>query len=164
MPPESARRWNRSNTRGRSSGGDALARVAHDEQRRRPRPSATSTVTEPPAGVWRSAFATRLPRISRTRTGSTLGDDRRVARRPQGHAAAQRREAPWAATASSRERREVRRLAVERQRAGLGERQRPEVVEQPVHHRGLGEERREVVLVHRVDAVDHGLEAALRRP
>ena len=108
--------------------------------------------------MWRRAFATRLPRISRTRTGSTLvttgpspATDSvtppATARGPQG------------GHGLVGERPEVDRLAVERQRPGLCERQRPEVVEQPVHHGGLGEERRQVVLVHRVDAVEHGLDA-----
>ena len=67
-----------------------------------------------------------------------------------------------------RDRGDVGGLAVERERAGVGEGQRPEVVEEAGHHRRLGEQRRDVVLVDRVDAVDHGLEAALddreRRP
>ena len=80
-------------------------------------------VDRPPTGVWRRAFATRLPMTSRIRTGSTsrsgsvVVDVRPRARRP-------------AVVRGGRERRrdvraedvEVGRLAMERQRAGLADR------------------------------------------
>ena len=49
---------------------------------------------------------------------------------------------------------EVRRLAVEDQAAGLGQRQGPEVLDQSLQDAGLGEDRLEVRGIGRIDAVD----------
>ena len=62
----------------------------------------------------------------------------------------------------------VGRLAVERERPGLGQGERPQVVDQPGQHARLVEDDREMRRVGRVDAVDDRLEVALddgqRRP
>ncbi len=52
----------------------------------------------------------------------------------------------------------IGRFAVQRQRAGLGERHRAQVIDEPLHDAGLLEDRGEVRLVGRVDAIDHRLE------
>ena len=57
--------------------------------------------------------------------------------------------------------RRVRRLAVEWQRAGLGEAQGSEIVDEPLQHPRLLEDRADVGRVGRVDPVEQGLEVAL---
>jgi hypothetical protein len=49
---------------------------------------------------------------------------------------------------------------VQPQHAGLGGGEGLEVVQQPRHHRGLLQDRREVRLVGRVQAVEHPLDVA----
>ena len=51
-------------------------------------------------------------------------------------------------------------LAVEWQRPRFCQGDRPEVVEEAVHDRDLGEDRGEVGVVERMDAIDHRLHAA----
>ena len=86
-----------------------------------------------------------------------------------------RRSTPAAAAAGREGRRdvgdedaEVGRLAMERQGARLGQGERPEVLDQPIEDPRLLEDRRQVGLVGRMDAVEDRLDAALddgeRRP
>ena len=55
---------------------------------------------------------------------------------------------------------QVGRLPMERERAGLRQGHGAEVVDEPLHDPGLLEDRGQVRLVGRVDAVDHRLEVA----
>ena len=128
-----------------------------------------ATVTRPPAGVWRSALATRFARTSRIRTGSmsrigrSLLDTRRSARRrqrpPPARTSARRRRrgrsgsvgSRWRASVPASDSASVRRSSMSRARTCVSSR-----IE------------REVFGVGRVDAVDDRLEVALddgqRRP
>ena len=57
--------------------------------------------------------------------------------------------------------RQVGRLAMERQRAGLGQAERPQVLDQAGEHAGLLEDRSEMLRVRRVDAIDDRFDVAL---
>ena len=69
-PPDPAVLTNRSKTWGRTS-GSIPGPVSSTRSSSHGSATAPVTVTDPPAGVWRIAFATRLASTSRTRTGST---------------------------------------------------------------------------------------------
>ena len=101
---------------------------------------ATSTDTRPPASVWRTALATRLTRISRTRTGSTSASTTGSPRSAELDATCLG-DGPLPGEGLAAEADEVHRLAVERQRPGLGEGDRAQVVEEAVHDVGLREDR-----------------------
>ena len=123
------------------SGGDPFARVAHDEQRlaavrAAPRPSPRRRPACGGARSPRGCRGSRAPAPGRrwSTTGPSPATDSAT---PPASARGPLRRHDLVG-----ERAQVDRLAVERQRAGLGQRERPEVVEQPVHHGGLGEERR----------------------
>ena len=60
-----------------------------------------------------------------------------------------------------RERREIGRLAMERECAGLGERERPQILDEPRKHLRLVEDREEMLFVGRVHPVDECLEVSL---
>ena len=51
----------------------------------------------------------------------------------------------------------IDRFAMQLEHAGLGHRERPEVVEQPGHHDGLVQQRAEPLGVDRIEAVEHAL-------
>ena len=88
-------------------------------------------------------------------------DDRQVARRGVGQRhAGGRRGGPERADRVGDEQVERGRFAVEGERAGLGQGQRPEVVDQSFHEPGLIEDRGQVRLVGRVDAIHDRLEIA----
>ena len=59
------------------------------------------------------------------------------------------------------EARQVGRLTVQTKHAHLGQRQGPEVIDQPGHHARLLEDRYQMRLVGRVEAVQDSLERAL---
>ena len=133
---------------------------------RRPPPT---TVTRPPAGVWRSALATRLASTSRIRTGSISSDRQVAVDRPPSvtpaAAAAGSNERTTSATRRSGSVGSGWRASV----PGLGQGERPQVVDQPAEDARLVEDRApRCVRVGRIDAVDDRLEVALddgqRRP
>ena len=125
-------------------------------------PSATrpAIVTRPPAGVWRRPFATRLASTSRIRTGSTSTIGRSsgisVVDRDRGGLGGRTEGARHVGD----EQVGVGRLRVERQHARLRERDRAQVVDEPLEDARLVEDRGEVRRVCRVDTVDDRLEVA----
>ena len=60
------------------------------------------------------------------------------------------------------ERDDVGGLALERQRAGIRQRQRPQILDQPRQHMRFLEQLRELPIVARIDAVEQTFEAALQ--
>ena len=122
---------------------DARARcratVEHDRPRPRPAPR---TRHGPPAGVWRSAFATRFERTSRIRTGSMSRIGRSSATSAASSTPARGRRGPERAHDLADEHVGIGRLGVEGERAGLGQRERPQVVDQPLQDARLVEDRR----------------------
>src|ERR1700730_993605 len=59
------------------------------------------------------------------------------------------------------ERADVNGLAMESERARLGERERPQILEEPREHPRLIQDRGEMRLIRRVNAIDQRLEIAL---